>query len=88
MLVLSVLLTSDAHGQQLLEVDGVELRGESLMVMPGGGTCHVAESDTSFEARQANDGAPMDVRRLDFMVCNGSVRWLDHVIPRYQVESE
>ena len=87
-MVLSVLFTTDAHGQRLLEIDGVELRGESLLVMPGGGTCNVLESDTSFEARQANDGASMDIWRLDFRVRNGSGRWLDHVMARYQVESE
>ena len=87
-LVVWVLAGADARGQQLIEVGGVELRGAAQLVIPGGGTCNVAESDTSFEARQGNDGAPMDIWRLDFTVRNGSGRWLDHVIARYQIESE
>ena len=46
------------------------------------------ESDTAYEARRENDGAPMDIWRLDFSVRNGSGRWLDHLIGRFQIESE
>ena len=87
-LVLFPLLAADARGQQLLEVDGIELRGEAQLVMSGGGTCNVLESDTSYEAKKENHGAPMDVWRLDFSVRNGSGRWLDHLIARFQIESE
>ena len=58
----------------LLETDGIELRGEAQLVMSGGGTCNVLESDTSYEAKKENHGAPMDVWRLDFSVRNGSGR--------------
>ena len=57
-------------------------------MMSGGGTCNVLESDTSYEANKENDGAPMDIWRLDFSVRNGSGRWLDHLIARYQIDSE
>ena len=87
-LVLCGVLAANARGQQLLEVDGIELRGEAQLVMSGGGTCNVLESDTSYEAKKDNDGAPMDIWRLDFSVRNGSGRWLDHLIARFQIESE
>ena len=77
----------DLLGQQLLELDGVELRGNAQLVLSGGGTCNVFESDTSYEERQENHGAPMDIWRLDFAVHNGSGRWLDHLIARFQIDS-
>ena len=55
--------------------------------MAGGGTCNVLESDTSYEARKENHGASMDIWRLEFSVRNGSGRWLDHLIARYQIDS-
>ena len=64
------------------------LGGEAQLVMSGGGTCNVLESDTRYEEKQANQGAPMDIWRLDFRVRNGSGRWLDHLIARFQIESE
>ena len=45
------------------------------------------ESDSSYEARKENRGAPMDIWRLDFSVRNGSGRWLDHLIARFQIDS-
>ena len=88
MALMVLALAVDARGQRLLETDGVELRGEAQLVMSGGGTCNVLESDTAYEANKANDGAPMDIWRLDFSVRNGSGRWLDHLIARYQIDSE
>ena len=85
-----VLFTSfavEVLGRQLLEVEGVELHGEARLAMSGGGTCNVLESDTSYEAKKENDGAPMDIWRLDFLVHNRSGRWLDHLIARFQIES-
>ena len=87
-LVLLLLLVADARGQQLLEIDGIELHGKAQLVTSGGGTCNVLESDTSYEAKKENHGAPMDIWRLDFLVRNGSGRWLDHLIARFQIESE
>ena len=81
-------MAGNASAQQLLEIDGVELRGEAQLVMAGGGTCNVLESDTAYDEKKENDGAPMDVWRLDFSVRNGSGRWLDHLIARFQIESE
>ena len=72
-LFLCAALAADARGRQLLEVDGVELRGIKQLVLSGGGTCRVLE---------------MDVWRLDFAVRNGSGRWLDHLIARFQIEAE
>ena len=88
MLALFPVLAADAHGQQLLKIDGIELRGESQLVQSGGGTCNVLESDTRYEEKQVNHGAPMDIWRLDFSVRNGSERWLDHLIARFQIESQ
>ena len=87
-LILFIILAADARGQRLLEVDGIELHGAVQLVMSGGGTCNVLESDTSYEARKGNHGASMDIWRLDFSVLNGSGRWLDHLIARYQIESK
>ena len=57
-LLLYPVLAPDARGQQLLEIDGIELRGEAQLVQSGGGTCNVLESDTAYEENQANHGAP------------------------------
>ncbi len=81
-------LAADVRGQRLLEIDGVELHGEAQLLQPGGGTCNVLESDTSYDRRKENDGAPMDIWRLDFTVRNRSGRWLDHLIARFQIASE
>ena len=87
-LVLFATLTVDLRGRQLLEIDGIELRGTAQLVQSGGGTCNVLEPDTSYEERKQNHGSPMDIWRLDFSVHNGSGRWLDHLIARYGIESE
>ena len=86
-LVLFATLAADVRGRQLLEVDGIELLGTAQLVMSGGGTCNVLESDTGYEAKKGNHGAPMDIWRLDFSVRNGSGRWLDHLIARFQIDS-
>ena len=88
MAVMVLAIPPDAHAQRLLETDGIELLGEAQLVMSGGGTCNVLESDTAYEARRENDGAPMDIWRLDFSVRNGGGRWLDHLIGRFQIESK
>ena len=87
-LVLFPLLNADARGKRLLEVEGVELHGETQVVRPGGGTCHVLETDTGYEAKKENHGAPMDIWLLEFSVRNNSERWLDHLIATFQIESE
>ena len=88
MALMVLALAVAAPAQRLLETDGIELRGTAQLVMSGGGTCNVLESDTSYEEKKANHGAPMDVWRLDFSVRNGSGRWLDHLIGRFQIDSE
>ena len=88
MALMVLLLAADARGQRLLETDGVELLGEAQLVMSGGGTCNVLESDTAYDRKKENHGAPMDIWRLDFTVRNGSGRWLDHLIARFQIDSE
>ena len=77
-----------AHAEILYDKDGIQLQGTAQIVQSGGGTCNVLESDTDFEERQANHGAPMDIWRLDFSVRNGSSRWLDHLIAIFQIASE
>ncbi|MYD94206.1 MAG: hypothetical protein F4Y02_11055, partial [Chloroflexi bacterium] len=81
-------LAVDLSGRQLLEIDGVELRGSAQLIVSGGGTCNVLESDTSYEAKKGNHGAPMDIWRLEFSVHNRSGRWLDHLIARFQIDAE
>ena len=76
------------HAEILYDKDGIQLRGTAQVVQSVGGTCNVLESDTRFEEKQANHGAPMDIWRLDFSVHNGSSRWLDHLIARFQIASE
>ena len=85
--VLVLMLATDSRGQRLLEIDGVELYGEARLLQPGGGTCNVLESDTSYESRKEHDGAPMDIWRLDFTVRNRSGRWLDHLIAQFRIAS-
>ena len=46
------------------------------------------ETDTSYEERKHNDGALMDIWRVDYMVRNRSGRWLDRLAARFQVHSE
>ena len=86
--VMVVVMVAEAPAQRLLEVDGVELHGTAQLVVSGGGTCNVLESDTAYDEKKGNDGAQMDIWRLDFSVRNGSGRWLDHLIARFQIESE
>ena len=86
-LVVCAALAVEGRGRQLLEVNGIELRGIEQLVLSGGGTCNVLESDTSYEEKKANHGTPMDIWRLDFAVRNGSGRWLDHLIARFQIEA-
>ena len=81
-------LAADARAELLFESNGVELHGTARLLLSGASTCNVLESDTSYESKQANHGAPMDVWRLDFQVLNRTGRWLDHLIAGYQIASE
>ena len=74
--------------QRLLETDGIELHGTSQVVGYAAGTCNVLETDTLYEEKKANHDAPMDIWRLDFSVHNRSGKWLDHLIARYEIDSE
>ena len=87
-LLLCPVLAPDARAQLLFEDQGVELHGTVRMELSEAGTCNVLESDTAYEEKQANHGAPMDIWRLDFSVRNDSGRWLNHLIARFQIESE
>ena len=86
-LLLCPVLAPDARAQLLFEDQGVELHGTVRLELSEAGTCNVLESDTAYEEKHANHGAPMDIWRLDFSVRNGSGRWLDHLIARFQIES-
>ena len=85
-LALFATLAVDLRGRQLLEIDAIELRGNAQLILFGGGTCNVLESDTSYEENKQNHGARMDIWRPDFSIHNGSGRWLDHLIARYGIE--
>ena len=63
-------LAVPAGGQERLfsEDQGVELHGSERLVAPASGTCNVLETDTRYEEIKQNDGALMDVWRLDFEV--------------------
>ena len=83
--------TGVLHGQRLLDVEGIELRGSARVVEYGAGTCNVSEereTAASYEQKKANHGQPVDVWQLDFSVYNGSGRPLDHLIANYRVASE
>ena len=67
MAVMVLGMAADASAQQLFETDGIELHGEAQLVMSGGGTCNVLESDTAYDARRGNDGAPMDIWQSRFL---------------------
>ena len=86
--ILFPVLAADARGQRLLTVDGIELVGEAQLLQSGAGTCNVLESDTSYDRWKENQGAPLDIWRLDCSVRNGSGRWLDQLIACYVIESE
>ena len=84
------LAAADAGAQRLLSLEGIELRGSVRVVEYGAGECNVIErSETAveYERKRANHGQPLDIWQVDVAVYNGSGRWLDHVIARYQIES-
>lgn len=86
--LLSALLAVDARADLLLAVDGVELHGTVELLRSGASTCNVRESDTAYENRKANHGAPMDLWRVNMEVHNRTGRWLNHVVARYTIDSE
>ena len=91
-IILLPALAAEAYGQhaeRLLAADqGVEMRGSVTMANEGGGRCNVLETDTSYEETKHNDGALMDIWRVDYMVRNRSGRWLDRLAARFHVDSE
>jgi len=91
LIALLPLSVAEAHAQRLLESDGIELRGTARIVTFRAGTCNVVEdreTAVAYERKKANHGQPVDVWQLDFSVHNGSGRYLDHLIARYQIASE
>ena len=83
----SPLLAVDARADLLLAEDGVELHGTVQLWLSGATTCNVRESDTAYESRKANHGAPIDVWRVDAEVRNRTGRWLDRMAASYFTES-
>ncbi len=89
--LICLLLAPDGHAKQLLEVDGIVLRGTTRLVARGAGTCRVLESHHSadmYERMKVNHGQPLDVWQLDFSVHNGSGKRLDHLIARFSIAAE
>ncbi len=92
-LPLAVLLALPAarlQPQELMELDGIQLRGSARLVARGAATCEIREGfagdDKAYDP--ANRGLPLDLWQLEFSVYNGSGKWLDHLIARYNIESE
>ena len=85
-----VLMTMHGYAQELLTTaDGVRLAGAVRLLAPGAATCRVLrdnESAESYERIRGNDGAPIDLWRLDYSVHNGSGRALDHLIASYTID--
>ncbi len=83
-------LPAALHAQRLMELEGIQLRGSARVVAYGAATCEIREGfagdDKAWDP--ANRGQPLDVWQLDFSVYNGSGKWLDHLIARYNIESE
>ena len=91
MAVMVLAMPAPAFGQQLLETDGIELRGTARVVTYAASLCNVLEAshtEEEYERIKANHGQPLDVWQLDFSVYNGSGKWLDHLIARYSIESK
>ena len=88
--VAAVTLAVPSQAQRLLEQDGIQLRASARVVAYGAATCEIREGfagdDKAYDP--ANQGLPLDVWQLDFSVYNGSGKWLDHVIARYNIASE
>ncbi len=84
------LLPGALHAQRLMELEGIQLRGSARVVAYGAATCEIREGFAGDDKVQdpANRGQPLDVWQLDFSVYNGSGKWLDHLIARYNIESE
>ena len=64
-LLLCPVLAPDARAQLLFEDQGVELHGTARLVMSEAGTCNVLETDTWYEEKTANHGAPRSRRPVE-----------------------
>ena len=86
-----LLIATPGQARSLMEIDGIELRGAAQVVMHGAATCHIREinhSEEEYERLKVNEGKLLDLWRLDFSVYNGSGKALDHLIARYNIESQ
>ncbi len=83
-------LPKEVHAQRLMELEGIQLLGSARVVAYGAATCEIREGfegdDKAWDP--ANRGQPLDVWQLDFSIYNGSGKWLDHLIARYNIASE
>ena len=83
-------LPSAGRAQRLMELEGIQLLGSARVVAYGAATCEIREGfagdDRAYDP--ANRGQPLDVWQLDFSIYNGSGKWLDHLIARYNIASE
>ena len=66
------MLSTALHGQRLMEIDGIQLRGSTRVVAYAAATCQIregfADDDQAYDP--ANRGQPLDVWQLDFSVYN------------------
>lgn len=86
-----VLLSTPSQARRLMEIDGIELRGTAQVVMYSAATCHIREQNHSaeeYERLKVNEGKELDLWRLEYSVYNGSGKALDHLIARYNIESQ
>ena len=86
-----LLIATPGQARRLMEIDGIELRGTAQVVMLGAATCHIREQNHSaeeYERLKVNEGKPLNLWRLEYYVYNGSGKALDHLIARYNIESQ
>ena len=86
-----LLIAAPGQARRLMETGGIELRGAARVLTYGAATCHVLEekhSDEDYARLKVNEGKPLNLWQLDFSVYNGSGKALDHLIARYNIETQ
>lgn len=80
-----------AGAETLYNKDGVQLSATARPIEPGAATCRIREerhSTAEYERLKPNDGQPLNVWRVEFVVANYSGRVLDYLNAHLNVESD